>query len=178
MEFLAQAHEIQQQSTRTAEKHLAKEYGINSLSILTSLSSLAFPLSFSYDFMHLLWENVIPNLILLWTGQYKGVDAGTEDYEIDEAVWRAIGAATSRSSSTIPSAYGPRLPNIHDERHYYTADMTSFWTIYLGPILLHRRFHHAKYYKHFIKLVAILNKCLQFEHSTEDIEFIRTGFIE
>ena len=84
--FLAQAHEIQNSTTQTQRKRLAKEYGINGVPILTSLSSLAFPILFGFDFMHLLWENVIKNLILLWTGDFKGLDVGAEDYELNEDV--------------------------------------------------------------------------------------------
>jgi hypothetical protein len=34
--------------------------------------------------MHLFFENVVPNLVKLWSGKFKGLNAGSEDYEIDE----------------------------------------------------------------------------------------------
>ena len=59
-----------------------------------------------------------------------------------------------------------------------TTDMWSFWTLYLGPILLWNRFQNATYYKHFIKLVVLLNICLQFEITDEEIGTLREGFIK
>jgi hypothetical protein len=56
--------------------------------------------------------------------------------------------------------------------------MWSFWTLYLGPVLLLWRFQHQKYYGHFVHLVQLLNLCLQFKLTDDDIEEIRVGFIE
>jgi hypothetical protein len=36
----------------------------------------------------------------------------------------------------------------------------------------------VKYYKHFINLVMLLNICLQFEISNEEIEILREGFVK
>ena len=128
--------------------------------------------------MHLFWENLLPNLIELWTGEFKGLDEGCEQYRLDRSVWAAIGRATAGSGSFIPSSYGPRLPNIESDRTYYTADMYSFWTQYLGPVLLRRQFKREKYYVHFLKLVELLSICLQFVLSAEDISRVREGFAE
>ena len=118
------------------------------------------------------------NLILLWTGEFKGLDEGSEEYQLSEAIWEAIGDLTAKSGSTIPSAYGSRVPNIATDRSNCNAEMWSFWTLYIGPILLRRRFRNIKYFKHFVKLVRLLNLCLQFEISDDEIEEIRKGFIE
>ncbi|THU76250.1 hypothetical protein K435DRAFT_739434 [Dendrothele bispora CBS 962.96] len=138
---------------------------------------MRFPHSFPYDFMHLIWENLIKNLIKLWTGQFKGMDCGTGDYQFEKEVWQAIGDATAASGSTIPSAYGVRVPNVAGDGVYLTADMLSFWAMYLGPILMRSRFKHVRYYNHFIRLVKLLNVCLQFEMTSEEIEDVRLGFI-
>jgi hypothetical protein len=177
-ELLSQADEVQSSLTNTNASDLSKTYGINGISILSYLPSISFPSSFPYDFMHLVWENLIPNLVLLWTGSYKGLDQGTESYELSKAVWEAIGEFTAASGSTIPSAYGSRLLNIAKDKSYYSAEMWSFWALYLGPVLLRRRFQRPKYYTHFIRLVCLLNLCLQFEITDEEIEEIRLGFIQ
>lgn len=39
-----------------------KKYVIKGLPLLTALTSLSFPLSFPYNFMHLIWYNLIVNL--------------------------------------------------------------------------------------------------------------------
>jgi hypothetical protein len=139
---------------------------------------LFFPHSFPYDFMHLIWENTIKNMILHWTGEFKGLDQGNGTYELSKAIWEGIGTLTASSGSTIPSAYGSRVPNIKKDHHICTADMWSFWTLYISPILLWRRFDNVKYYKHFILLVKLLTACLKFEITHEEIDFIRNGFVD
>jgi hypothetical protein len=128
--------------------------------------------------MHLIWENLIKNLVLHWTGGFKSLNDGTESYQLPKAIWEAIGEATATAGSTIPSAYGSRVPNIATNSSYCSAEMWSFWTLYLGPVLLRRRFQRQKYYKHFVQLVRLLNICLQFEITDGEIEDIRTGFIQ
>jgi hypothetical protein len=117
------------------------------------LSSLSFPTSFPYDFMHLIWANLIPNLILLWTRKFKDLDHDGQDYVIMQTVWNAIGEATSQAGRTIPAAFGSRVPNIALEKSHMIAETYSIWTLYLAPVLLKGRFLNERYYNHFIKLV-------------------------
>jgi hypothetical protein len=126
--------------------------------------------------MHLIWENLIPNLVSLWTGDFKGMDEGWESYELDKAVWEAIGEATTSSGATVPSAFCAHPPNLAGDCLSCSADSWSFWTLYLGPILLHQKFSKRKYYDHFIDLVKLLHICLQFELSKDDIKTLRYGF--
>jgi len=172
----SQAQEVQLSVDN--QDDLAKRYGIKDLSIFFHLSSIQFPTSFPYDFMHLIWENLIPNLVFFWTNGFKGLDQGTETYEISKHVWQAIGEATAVSGSKIPSAYGVRVPNIAKDRSYYSAEMWSFWTLYIGPVLLRRRFQHQKYFTHFVRLVRLLNVCLQFEITDEETDGLRQGFAQ
>jgi hypothetical protein len=175
-DFIAQAREVQFANTGTAAEQLSMRYGINGMSIFFNLSSLSFPKSFPYDFMHLLYENVFDNLILLWTGAFKGLDTGSGDYELGPDVWEAIGEATAASGSTIPSAFGARPPNIAKDKKAKTAETKSFWLLYLGPVLLRRRFTRPIYYTHFVELIKLVTLCLQFEISRDELKTIRTGF--
>jgi hypothetical protein len=175
-QFMDQAHEVQFAATATAEESLAKQYGVKGIPILSCLSSLFFPLSFPYDFMHLIYENVIKNLVLLWTGTYKGLGQGTGSYQLSPTVWDAIGAATAAGGDTIPTAFGARPPDVSKDRTACTADTWSFWLLFLGPVLLHNKFQRPIYYKHFIEFVKLIHLCLQFEYSSGDIALIRTGF--
>lgn len=177
-EMLRQAKEVRDASNKTQQGRLSKAYGIKEVSILSNLKSVCFPLSFPYDFMHLIWENLIPNLILLWTGEFKGLDEGVGEYQFNPKVWQAIGEATVAAGSTIPSVFGARPPNPATHRSSYSAEAWSFWTLYLGPVLLRRRFRNQRYYNHFIKLVKLLQMCLQFEITTEEVQIIRDGFID
>ncbi|KAI6023243.1 hypothetical protein BKA83DRAFT_4463948 [Pisolithus microcarpus] len=108
--------------------------------------------------MHLIWENVMKNLVLLWKGEFKGLDTGQESYELGK--------------NTIPSTYGASPPNVTTDRMACTADTWSFWTLYIGPVVLRHKFTKEKYYKHFIDLVKILHVCLQFELSADDIQTV------
>lgn len=175
--LLEQANEVQSAVTDVEAGRLAKQYGIKGLPLLSCLPSLEFPASFPYDFMHLIWENLVKNLVLHWTGEFKGLDSGYEDYSFPKAIWEAIGEATAASGSTIPSTFSSRVPNIATHKSQCNAEMWSFWTLYIGPVLLRRRFQHLKYYTHFIRLVHLLNICLQFEITDAEIEEIRTGFV-
>jgi hypothetical protein len=40
-----------------------------------------------WEWFHLLLENIIPNLVNLWTGDFKGLDMGSENYEIAPEIW-------------------------------------------------------------------------------------------
>ena len=63
--FIQQAEEVQNAVTAAASDWLATIYGIKDIPLLSSLTSLSFPTSFPYNFMHLIWANLIPNLILM-----------------------------------------------------------------------------------------------------------------
>jgi len=112
------------------------------------------------------------------TGDFKGLGPGGEDCELAPKVWDAIGAATAKSGETIPSAYGSRVPDISTDRSMISAEMWSFWTLYLGPVLLRNKFSRDEYFIHFISLVRLLNKCLQFEIDAGELDELETGFIE
>lgn len=174
-EMMRQAKKVDQAPTQTAADDLAKEYGIKGTPILSFLDSIALPQSFPFDFMHIAWENVIKALVAHWTGDFKGLDQGVECYELGKA-WKTIGALGASSNSTIPSAYGPRIPDISQKGSFVSADMWTFWTKFLAPVLLRKAFQKPEYFKHFIDLVELFNICLQFEISQAEIGKLRLGF--
>ncbi|PBK60066.1 hypothetical protein ARMSODRAFT_1026951 [Armillaria solidipes] len=89
---------------------------------------------------------------LLLTLLVMGLDEGSGSYQIEKSVWEAIGKATAATGSTIPSAYGPRVPDIANDHSTMSAEMWSFWTLYIGP-------------------------CLQFETEIAEVQEIHLGFI-
>ncbi|KIY51358.1 hypothetical protein FISHEDRAFT_37513 [Fistulina hepatica ATCC 64428] len=126
--------------------------------------------------MHLIYENVLKLLIGLWTGDgAKGLDTGREDYELSKAVWEAIGQSTAAAGSTIPSVYGSRVPNVAQDRSLLSAEMWAFWGCYIAPTLLRQRFTQDKYYRHFVRLVCLINVCLQFEITKAQVGELRKG---
>jgi hypothetical protein len=176
-EFLAQAREVDIAPTTSAQEHLAKEYGIKGTSVLARLSTIRFPDSFPYDFMHLIWENVVKNLHLLWFGNFKGLDTGgaRNSYKLHPKVVETIGKESAASGATIPYAFGSAPLNIAEDGVQWTAEACSFWTLYLAPPLLRDRLP-GEFYRHFIDLVKLLNACLEFEMDRSKISALREGF--
>ena len=175
-QFMVQAREVQSAKTNAQSERLATEYGINGIPLLATLDSLSLPLSTGYEFMHLVFENLIPNLTLLWSGNYKGFGKN-QPFVFSKTTWEAIGAATAASRSTVPSSYGAPVPNVATDRSYFSAESWSQWALFIGPIVLNGRFSKGRYYDHFCDLIKLINLCLKFEFSKEDIADIRKGFI-
>ena len=65
--FIDEANQVQFARTLTLEQNLTTEFGIKGIPLLSSLSSLLFPASFPYDFMHLYGK--ISFRILFYSGQ-------------------------------------------------------------------------------------------------------------
>ena len=176
--FIRQATKVITAETVTESDRLSRKYGIKGLPGLFLLGSVNFPTSFPFDFMHLIFENLVPNLIRHYTGDFKGLNNGTETYTLSKSVWEAIGDATTRSGDTIPSDFGARMPNIYGERSSMTAETWSIWVMYLGPILLRDRFLKPVYYDHFVKLSCLVHLCMSYKMERSDIALIQNGFIE
>ena len=176
--FIKQAKKIITAETVTESERLSRKYGIKGLPGLFLLGSVRFPASFPFDFMHLIFENLIPNLIRHYTGDFKGLNDGAETYELPKNVWEAIADTAARSGDTIPSKFGARMPNICTERSNMTAKTWSAWITYLGPILMQGRFSKPVYYEHFLKLSHLVHLCMSYEMKRSDIELIWNGFIQ
>ncbi|KDQ06135.1 hypothetical protein BOTBODRAFT_121859 [Botryobasidium botryosum FD-172 SS1] len=175
-EFMQHAASVDDAPTDAEANRRATHFGINGMPALAMLSSLKFPASFPHDFMHLMFENIIPELISLWTTDYKGLDTGKEAYRLRDSVWSAIGEACAASGDTIPAAFGCRVPNVAKKGTKHTAESRLLFTTLIAPVLLFKRFNNDKYYKHFIKLVKLINLCLQLELRPGDVASIRSGF--
>jgi hypothetical protein len=104
--FIKQAKRVTTADTIAESKQLSCKYGIKGLPGFFLLGSVKFPASFPFDFMHLIFENLVPNLIWHYTGDFKGLDIGTESYELPKSVWETIADATAQSRDTIPSDFG------------------------------------------------------------------------
>ena len=76
-EFMAHARQAQFADSTAEEERIAKSTGIKGIPLLSYLGSIFFPVSFPLDFMHLIFKNLLKNLVLLWTGNFKDLDEGT-----------------------------------------------------------------------------------------------------
>lgn len=155
---------------------LSREYGINGIPLLASISSLSIPHSFPFDFMHLV-GNIVPSLVAHWTGTFKEMTNGNEDYIIDPAEWEEIGRACSSSGDTVPTAFGSRVPNIATERYQFKTENWFTFLMFLGPALLHGHLA-TPYYRHFLKLVNIFNLCLKYFMTNNEIEQLENAVIQ
>jgi hypothetical protein len=104
--FLAQAREVVFTYATGARERLAKEYGIKGIPILSYLSTISFPDSFPHGFMHLLWENIIKNLFMLWFGDFNSLNTGTGNYQMLPDDIKAAGAKSAAAGSWSPYAFG------------------------------------------------------------------------
>ncbi|KIK88627.1 hypothetical protein PAXRUDRAFT_115564, partial [Paxillus rubicundulus Ve08.2h10] len=91
-----------------------------------------------WEWMHVFLENIIPALIKLWTGQFKGLDTRHEDYGIVPHIWAEVGEETISAVQDIPAACVHILGNIAKDggRLMFTAEAWGFWFMYLAPIML------------------------------------------
>jgi hypothetical protein len=121
-----QAESIQFTPTTTASNDITTKYGIKDKSILFSLSSVSFSESFPYDFMHMIYKNVLPNLISFWTGTYKDLNHDGHEYLLDKKVWQHAGTAAATASLSIPGAFGQCPPNPEDNHMACTAESWAF----------------------------------------------------
>ena len=177
-ELMAQADLIDKATTKKEAEELSKEFGIKGRSILSEIDLLSFPQSFPFDYMHVAWENVMDTLVTLWSGNYKGLDEGVHRYRIDKAAWKEVGTRGATTNSTIPSTFGPQIPNIFEKGSFMSADMWSFWMRFLAPVLLRDSFKEPECYEHFIDLVYLFSVCLQREISAAEVDIIKSGFIK
>jgi hypothetical protein len=132
---MAQVEKVQNTTTYTEANKLVKLYEIKGVPYLSLLHSLNFPKSFPYGFMHLIWENLIKNLVLHWTGEFKGLGVGKESYEFPTAMWNAIGETTGKSGLTTPSAFGSCVPNVAGSRTVFACFSRGNSWLLLMPIL-------------------------------------------
>jgi hypothetical protein len=174
-QFMEQARHVEAAPSQAEANRRAKECGIKGVPLLSKLSSISFPDSFPFDFMHLIWENLIKNLFQLWTGTFKTIDH--EAYRISDEDWKKVGDESAASGRTIPLAFGPPPSNVATDKQSWTADSRSFWTLYLGPVLLNGRLR-APFFQHSVKLVKLLHRCLDFEYPAGRAQELREGFAE
>jgi hypothetical protein len=178
VEHIEQALYVEAAKNDNDERLPSLDTGVNGLSPLARLSSLEFPTSFPHDFMHIVFENLLPTLLQLWTRTQWWREFGEpdEDYLLAEDVWAAISAACAESGNTIPAAFGCRVPNIKEKPHELTSESMLLFATLLGPALLRNRFRWPRYYTHFIQLVKLINMCIGFEVTREQLQEIREGF--
>ena len=140
------------------------------------VGSLDYGRGVPWDFMHLLFENVVQNLVKLWMGKFKGLNDGSGDFTIPKAIWKKIGDETVAAMKQIPAAFVRLLGNLAEDQTTYNAEGWGFWFMYIGPALLKGRLSD-KYYKHYILLVDIMKTCIQFTISQDQLKTLGADIV-
>ncbi|KAJ7075208.1 hypothetical protein B0H15DRAFT_792159 [Mycena belliarum] len=144
--------------------------GIKGWPALRRVGSIDFARSFPWDIMHLFFENIIRILIRLWSAKFKGLDVGTEDYEIPTEIWDEIWRETAEAVQHIPAAFVRSMVNGPGN---FTAEAWCFWFVYMAPILLKDRFKDPKYHVHLCDLTQIIKTCIAFTLTYGQINTLR-----
>ena len=102
------------------------EYGVAQYSMFYQLDTIDFPRSFPNDVMHLIFQNVVPNLFRWWSGEFLKMNEGDGDYvdelAIPRPIWGDIGRDMECSLRSIPSSYGKSLRNIQKYNRSFKAE--------------------------------------------------------
>ncbi|KAJ7726337.1 hypothetical protein DFH07DRAFT_758174 [Mycena maculata] len=162
-------------TTTKAKDDLRKFHGIKGLPALRRVGSLHYGRSSPWEFMHLIIEGNIQNLVKFWSGQYKGLDTGTGSYEISDDTWAVIWQETAAAVQHLPADF---VRVLGDNPVYYTAEAWCFWFVYLAPILLKGRFDDPKYYEHACQFSDIVKCCLRFTSTHPQINGLRDNIID
>ena len=171
-QVIQQLQEIRQETRLTARDQLTTKFGIVGESVLNSMPGFHRILGYPHEYMHLLFENIIPMLVCLWKGDFRDVDNASQPYVISAENWEKIGRLTVESNRYIPSSFSRLIPNIHSNQSLFTAEAYAFWFVHMAPTLLRGCFSEERYYKHTMCLVKIVEKCLQFEITHEGIDIL------
>ncbi|PPQ89950.1 hypothetical protein CVT25_010093, partial [Psilocybe cyanescens] len=107
---------IESAASPLKQEEIAQEFGIKAMPALTWVGSLDYAQGMPWDYMHLLLENVVKNLVDLWLGRYKGLDAGDEDFIIPEHIWKEVATETTRAVHFIPADFVCSLGNPYNNR--------------------------------------------------------------
>ncbi|KAJ7206334.1 hypothetical protein GGX14DRAFT_367370 [Mycena pura] len=119
-------------------------------------------------------ENIIPNLVKLWSGDFKGLDTGTENYELPDEVWEEIWEETVAAMPNLPADFVRLLGKGFS---YFTAEAWCFWFVFLAPVQLKGRLP-TKYYNHACQLSNILKTCIQFVITLIQVAALKTDIID
>ena len=177
-DFIAITTQISEAPTKAEKERIAKQTGIKGLPGTSRVLSLDYARCLPWEWFHLLLENIIPNLINLWTGQFKGLDTGDEPYNIQPYIWQEIGHETAAAVQDIPASFMRVLSNIASDRSLFTVESWCFWFVHLAPILLENRFMKKKYYDHMCELGNIMKMTLQFKITKVEVDDIEVRLVQ
>ncbi|QRV80568.1 Transposase family tnp2 [Ceratobasidium sp. AG-Ba] len=167
-------------------EEISKNCGLHGRPIFARLGSIDLSSCAPYEMMHLIFENLVPNMIEHWKGSFKWVGQREDPYALGGNQWKVIGELTQAATRTIPAQFVGTLPNIDIDMGLYKAEAFSFWFTFIGPILLNGRLPREHYrhvicssfnqpadsnnLRHYLSMREIVIWCLQFEISSDEVD--------
>jgi hypothetical protein len=137
--------------------------------------------------MHILFENIMKEMLGLWEGTYKaGMVTGddnirlgdciAESYVIPKQDWDDMDNEVAKSNSTIPAKLARRLGSI-TKRGFWTAETYSYVLTHLGPIIFKDRLPEP-FYSHYCKLAGLSKVLSQLEITVKEIYAVRAALVD
>ncbi|KAG2036320.1 hypothetical protein BDR03DRAFT_983098 [Suillus americanus] len=121
--------EIDEAETGVEKERIGKKHSLRAghlhLSDRQHIESIDFAKSFPWKWMHVFLENIVPMFIKYWTGKFKDMDTGKEDYQIADHIWAEIGEETAAVIANIPAAFVQVLGDIADDHSLFTLPQHS-----------------------------------------------------
>ncbi|KAJ9092331.1 hypothetical protein QFC20_007411 [Naganishia adeliensis] len=132
--------------------------------------SVDFPTSFTPDLMHILFENIMKQLLGLWDGSPKARQSRRfqEEWAVSAEDWAALQHDITQSHASIPADIARNISVPLDQRGSWTAESWSFFMMFMGPIALQGRLRNP-YYKHYLKLAKLARGLTKLVISTDDL---------
>ncbi|KAG8899355.1 hypothetical protein FRB99_006765 [Tulasnella sp. 403] len=164
--------DIAQCNTEKAKQQLITYWGIKATPLLYSIKSLNFECgtSFPHNYMHLIFENLIPNFISFWSGSFKGLDDGTIEISVNEDTWTMVGNKMAATSNYIPSIFLlSKMPNIAMNCSSFKAEQNCFWFLYVSLYILLDCLP-APIYKHYLDMVWIIKQTLTYKTMDKELD--------
>ncbi|QRV96879.1 Transposase family tnp2 [Ceratobasidium sp. AG-Ba] len=152
-----------------ARMRLSQQCGLHGRPVLASLKSIDLLSCAPYEMMHLIFKNLIPNMVNNWKGTFKWITEGDEPYIIPGDVWKTIGERTAAATKTIPAQFVGTIPDIDKDFGIYKVEAHSFWFMHLAPVLLNGVLPN-EYYMHFLAMREITIWCLELEITLEQVD--------
>lgn len=133
--------------------------------------------------MHVLFENIVPQLLSLWKGDYKNkqiLDKANgkhqTDYVVSEDDWEVIAKEIEASNRTTPSQAVPTVGSIKNKSQW-TAETCSYFLMFLGPVVMKDRLPD-RYFQHFILLSEIAKSLTALEIPLVELQGLENQIVQ
>ncbi|KAK4700088.1 hypothetical protein P7C70_g6164, partial [Phenoliferia sp. Uapishka_3] len=139
--------------------------GIGGLAIVAELPGVDMLDSMVLKLMHLFFENIVKNLLLLWKGAFKGHKGA---FVLPKEMWDQIDEEILLSFKYVPASFGRRMPAPGEHLTWFTAEDFSTFLLVIGPAVLFGRLP-TPYYNNFLALRDITSQLLAFSIPRADV---------